>query len=141
MNIKSQKGFTGADVTVAVLIITVFTAIIAALYQNYMRTSKEVEMKSEATNYAVGIIEELKGNSQEFFNSENINERVITLADNEAIDNTGFSKTVVIKDYAAMGLKKDAEVGYVKQISVKIEYKIGKKEQSVELNTIISKEN
>ena len=45
MNIRSQKGFTGADVTVAVLILTVFSAIIVTLYQNYISTTKQIERK------------------------------------------------------------------------------------------------
>ena len=60
MNIRSQKGFAGADVTVAVLIVTIFAAIIATLYQNYVTTSKEIQRKAEATQYAVEVIEDIK---------------------------------------------------------------------------------
>ena len=65
MDIKGQKGFTGADVTVAVLIITIFAGIIASLYQNYTLSSKQIERKTEATNYAVEAIEEIKANANE----------------------------------------------------------------------------
>ena len=141
MNIKSDKGFTGVDITIAVLIITVFTAIIAALYQNYIITSKNIERKSEAINYAIQEIESLKTKSDTYFSEDNADRLEITEYENVAIGTTGFSKTAIVQDYAKFSTKEDVQLGYVKKIIVKISYKLGNKEQSVELNTIISKEN
>ncbi len=142
MNIRSQKGFTGADVTVAVLIVTVFAAIIATLYQNYVTTSKEIQRKAEATQYAVETIEEIKQNSAEYFTGENETKERIEVCDNEALkDNTAYSKTVFLEDYSTLGLKPDAMPGYVKKVNVRIAYKLGKDIKSVELSTVISKES
>ena len=141
MTIKNQKGFTGADVTVAVLLITIFSAIIVTLYQNYILTSKQIERKSQATQYAVETIEEIKNNSSQYFTEENANIERQVIADNEAIDDTGYSKTVTLEDYSTLGLKEDALPGYVKKVNVIISYKLGKNTESVELNTIISKES
>ena len=141
MNIKSQKGFTGADVTVAVLIVTIFAAIIATLYQNYVTTSKQIERKAQATQYAVEVIEEIKNNSSKYFTEDNATAERIDISDNEAIGNTGYSKTVFLEDYSTLGLKEDAKVGYVKKVNVRITYKVKNKVESVELSTIISKES
>ena len=100
MNLRNQKGFTGADVIIAVLVIAVFGSIIIGLYNNYTIVSKEVERKA---------------------------------------DNTAYSKTAIIKDYAATNTK--AQLGYVKEVQVVLNYKLGKEVQSVELNTIIAKES
>lgn len=141
MNIRSQKGFAGADVTVAVLIVTVFAAIIATLYQNYVTTSKEIQRKAEATQYAVETIEEIKQNSAEYFTGDNETKERIEVSDNELIENTGYTKTVFLEDYSTLGLKEDAIPGYVKKVNVRIAYKLGKDIKSVELSTVISKES
>ena len=138
MNIKSNKGFTGADVTVAVLIVTVFAGVIAALYQNYSLTSKQIERKAQAVDYAVQTIEEIKENSAKYFDATNGPKEQITVYD-ELIENTGLKKVATLKDYSMENA--EAQTGYVKLVNVKIDYKVGNKEQSVELNTIISKEN
>ena len=83
MNIKSDKGFTGVDITIAVLIITIFTSLIAALYQNYIITSKNIERKSEAINYAIQEIESLKTKSDTYFSEDNADRLEITEYENE----------------------------------------------------------
>ena len=140
MNIRSQKGFAGADVTVAVLIVLIFSAIIVTLYQNYVSTAKQIERKAEATQYAVETMEKIKQNSSDFFTEENAPLERQTIVENQPIDNTGYSKTVFLEDYSILGLREDAVPGYVKKVNVIIEYKIGKNTESVELNTIISKQ-
>ena len=99
MNFKSQKGFTGADVTVAVLIVTIFAGIIASLYGNYSTTSKQIERKSEASNYAIETIEQIKSESEKYFTGDNETNEEITVYNNEQIDNTPYSRTAIIEDY------------------------------------------
>ena len=62
MNLKSQKGITSMDVTVAIMIIVIFSSIIVSLYQNYSISSKRIERKAEATEYAIETVEEIKSN-------------------------------------------------------------------------------
>ena len=64
-----------------------------------------------------------------------------TIADNQPIEKTGYSKTVFLEDYSTLGLKEDAIPGYVKKVNVRIAYKLGKDIKSVELSTVISKES
>ena len=109
MSFKSQKGFTGADVTVAILIITVFAGIIASLYQNYAMSSKQIERQAEATNYAVTEIEEIKENAQEYFSGSNEKKDIISVYNNDEIGKSGYSRTVTLTDYAATNEKEGAE--------------------------------
>lgn len=140
MNIKSQKGFAGTDVIVAILIITVFAGIIVSLYNNYTIASREIERKAKATQYAVDVIEEIKQNSSLYFNTENANKEEIIVCDNEEIEeDKAYTKTVKIKDYAT--INKEAEIGYVKEVQVVLNYKSGKEVRSIELNTVIAKES
>ena len=34
MNVKSQKGFTGIDITIAIIVITLFVSIISVVFYN-----------------------------------------------------------------------------------------------------------
>ena len=140
MKLKSQKGFTGIDVTIAVLIVTIFAGMITALYGNYAKTSKDIERKAQAVDYAINAIESAKSRSAEFFNEENAKREEIIEYDNGDI-NKGFSTTTRISDYATLGYREDAELGYVKRVKVTVSYKLSKETKTVELTTFISKEN
>ena len=109
MNIKNEKGFTGADVTVAILIVTIFAGVIASLYQNYVTSATEIERRAQATNYAVNVIEEIKKNENEYFTGDNEEQEEITVYTNEPIEGTGYSKTAVIEDYASLEGNEDVK--------------------------------
>ncbi len=141
MNLKSQKGITSMDVTVAIMIIVIFSSIIVSLYQNYSISSKRIEREAEATEYAIETVEEIKANSSKYFDDENSNKDTIPVYNNEVIGNTGFTRTANLVDYASLEGNKDKKLGYVKNVSVVVNYKIGNKDEKVELNTVISKEN
>ena len=136
--LKKENGFTGADVTVAVLIVTVFASIIATLYSNYSNTSKMIERKAEATRYAVETIETIKGNSENYFNNENATKNQITVYDNTEIGSTGYARSAIVEDYATYNTS--ATPGIAKIVRVKVSYKANKQTNSVELETVISKE-
>ena len=60
MRIKEEKGITGIDIAISVIIITIFIAMIANLIVNINLNSKDVERKTIATSYAVQEIEKIK---------------------------------------------------------------------------------
>ena len=60
MNVKSQKGFTGIDITIAIIVITLFVSIISVVFYNITISSKKVERKTEATYIAQDVIEKIK---------------------------------------------------------------------------------
>lgn len=60
MVIKEEKGVTGIDIAISVVIITIFIAMIANLITSININAKEIERKTEATSYAVQEIEKIK---------------------------------------------------------------------------------
>ena len=60
MNVKSQKGFTGIDITIAIIVITLFVSIISVVFYNITISSKKIERKTEATYIAQDVIEKIK---------------------------------------------------------------------------------
>ena len=62
MLIKEEKGLTGIDIAISVIIITIFVAMIANLIANININSKDTERKTKALSYAVQEIERRKAN-------------------------------------------------------------------------------
>ncbi len=70
MKLKSNKGYVGIDISMALLIILVLVPIIAGGIYNINKTKNEIKRKSEAVNMAVNIIETAKGIDLTEFDSE-----------------------------------------------------------------------
>ncbi len=135
MNIKSEKGITNIDITVSIIIITLFIAIIATLMYNINVNAKSIERKTAATNYAINEIEKIKG--ADF-------ETIDTLAGEEDIENTGYHKKTTITDYADLEENKNNQTivsGLVKKVIVEISYKDGNHIETVDLSTVITNNN
>ena len=139
MNIKNQKGYTGIDIAISVVVLFIFVSIIAMLSYSINSSAKEIDLKSEATAIAVEEIEKLKNKNFTQISkmeSSNNGEQEPVKVDNKE----GFFKTISIKDYIDLTEQKKVP-GLVKQATVKISYQFKGKNQSVELSTIFSKEN
>ncbi|MCI8384027.1 MAG: hypothetical protein HFJ33_04085 [Clostridia bacterium] len=132
MNWKNQKGYTGIDIAISVVVLFIGITLIATLSYTVNITAKEIEWKSMATEIAVEEIETIKNT----ITLENIN----TLpTDTKETSKTGFFKTIEVQDYADINTNKIR--GVVKKVTVKIQYKFKKQEQTIALSTIISKES
>lgn len=146
MKMKSEKGYTGIDIAISVVVIFIFVSLIAILSYNINSSSKEIELKSEATSLAIDEIEKMKNMSFADIKNRSIangNSQYIptdTTQETEEIEtNPGFFRRVIIEDYADG--KTGKIPGLVKKITVQIKYMFKGEEQTVELSTIMSKEN
>lgn len=131
MNIKNEKGITNIDITITVIIITLFIGIIAVLLSNVNSNSKSIERRSEATNYAINAIETIKTQKFEELKDGETEEDVK--------ENSSYHKKVIITDYAKLQGNENAVEGLVKKVTVQISYKDGKHTETVELSTVITK--
>lgn len=134
MNLKNERGATGIDITIAIIILALFIGLIVSLMYGINQSSKEIERKTEALNYAISEIEKMK--AEDFGTLE-------TKQTSAYIDDTPYYKTIKVIDYADLeenkGLNK--ERGLVKKVIVEISYRSGKTDKKVELSTVMSKEN
>lgn len=147
MKLKNEKGFTGIDVTIAIIIIMLFMSLIATLFYNIVSSSKALERKTEATYIATDIMEKIKALDYDEiivgnYNDNNINYNDSTktgiLRENSQYNSTeGYSLSVNIENYVPEG---EAQNDLVKTINVKVEYKSGKNIENVELNTTVTRE-
>lgn len=134
MDLKNERGVTGIDITISVIILGLFIGLIVSLMYGISQTSKDIERKTEATNYAISEIEKLKAENFETLENKETS---------EYIDDTPYYKTIEIIDYADLEYNEgqNKERGLVKIVTVEISYKSGKEDKKVELSTVLSKEN
>ena len=138
MKIRSEKGFTGIDIAVSVIILFIFVTIIAMLIYRVNSTSREIGLKSDATYIAINEIEQVKNNGIDSYLGKR-NNSVVGTENQEVSGTEGFYKTTTVEDYA--DINSSATVDVVKRVTVKISYMFQAKVQTVELSTIVSKES
>ena len=128
MNWKNEKGITTIDITVSIILITLFVALIAVLIYNVNKNSDSMERRAEATNYVINAIAEIK--TTNFDNLQNSEQN---------IGDTGYYEKITVIDY--VDLKKEDFImsGLVKKVTVEVSYKDGDTTQTVDLSTIRTK--
>lgn len=140
MRIKSEKGYTGIDMVISVIVLFIFVSIIAVLSYNYSSSSKQIELEADATQLAINEIEKMKNLGFEeiadFRKDESNNGEFIPLEEIEG--NEGFYRRIIVEDYA--DINPDKNSGLVKRVTVQVSYMFKGKQQKVELSTVLSKE-
>lgn len=141
MNLRSEKGFTGIDIAVSVVIIFIFISIIAILSYRINSTSKEIQLKSDAIYVAINEIEDVKSKGLEEFKGRSVADGNSVVTENEETEKQGYYKTITVLDYTDLEGNSDKTKDIVKKVTVKITYMYKAKEQSVELSTLLTKES
>lgn len=140
MKANSEKGIAYIDITISIIIITLFVTLIASLIYAIHKNSISLQRRAEATNYAINEIESLK--AQDFESLQNIgkaNEFQYITNGNQP---TEYSKKITVTDYADLLENQDNHTilfGLVKKVTVEIAYREGDTTQTVELSTVITK--
>lgn len=132
MNIRSEKGITNIDITVSIILITIFVTIIGTLAYSINSNIMAMEKRTEAINYAINEIEKLK--------ATNIDE-LEAMEVSENIGSTGYYKKITVTDYADFEKNQGKGIvrNLVKQVKVEISYKKGKETKTIDLSTLITK--
>lgn len=143
MSIKEEKGLTGVDIAISLIIITMYIAVIANTIANINLNSKDAKRKSISTSYAVQEIEKIKAQGYiDAYDSKGIDKEE-TIKEEDIYNNsefTGYHKKVTIKDYVLIVNDKTKQKDIVKELTVEISYKLGNKEKNVKISTYIAKE-
>ena len=140
-HIKSENGFTGVDIAISVLIITIFITVIGNLIMDINLNSKSIERETTATSYAIQTIENIKGLGIERYTGQGITEPFIEEED-IYIDNefTGYHKKITTEDYVYLKNDSNKQADILKKVTVEISYKVANKDKNVTISTCISKE-
>ena len=143
MILKSEKAFTGIDITIALMIVVIFVGTIAALFYNYNISSKQIERNGKATQIAINSIEEIKNSDFSIYENKTLDEtkdpeKGVVYQD-ELVEQ-GYYRTAIITDYTDEIGNEGKTFGITKKVKVTVTYKQGSNEEKIDLSTIISKE-
>ena len=58
--LKSNKGITGIDATIAIVILMIFVPLVTTLFSNIYNITKKANRKVTATNIAIQVVESIK---------------------------------------------------------------------------------
>lgn len=144
MLVKEERGITGIDIIISLIVITIFISLITNLIININSNKKETETKAQATTYAVDEIEKIKaqGYIQEYDNKGISQEDQIISEDISDTSNnfTGYHKKITIKDYVLIKNEPNGISNLVKELIVEISYRYKNSEKNVQISTYITKE-
>lgn len=124
MDLKQNKGITLADTIIAITIFIIFTALVITISYNIYLQSNFIKRNSTATNYIVDLFEYAQGLNFDDVTGDNLKSYV------DSKNYKGY--TITINDT-------EIKEGYIKQIDVTVTYKLGNKENSVSMSTLINK--
>lgn len=154
MNLKNNKGYTGVDVSVAMIIILIFIPTIFGIIYNIQKTNSYVKRESEAVRIATDIVENAKS-----FDYEDL---TITTLYQELIGTNYNTSTYVIEGQTGENYRYLSKIGskdehyqiqinlenyypedvaqedLIKKIKVTVIYPIGNTTKTVDISTLIT---
>ncbi len=156
MNLKSNKGYTGIDISITMIIILIFIPTIFGIVYNMQKTRSKSEREANSINVATDILEIAKSlnysdvvlteNSQFIMQLDNKYsnlQAVNNIANCTYIDNNKvhYKIEVAITNYYPQEIEESEKGDYVKQITVTVAYPIGNTTKSINISTVLQNNN
>lgn len=138
--LKNNKGITGADAVLGVALAILFSGIIATLSYNIYVTSSSLKRSSKALEYITSTFEYVATQYYDNVTEDNIKEYINNL-DEKISTNEGkpYKAQVSVTKYNQIEGNTD-KLDLVKEITMSVTYKLGDKDQTIEIKTAKSRE-
>lgn len=145
INFKNERGITTVDALIAIILLTLFVGLIATLAYNVLAISTNAKRNAMANNYIVDFYEYVDKLKFEDVTEETllkyINENedtLITATNSNEINNltSPYKLKINVENYMPSGQTVD---NLVKIVSVSLNYKTGKKDNTIDIQRIKSK--
>lgn len=129
--LKSNKAFTITDLVIALIIFLMFSGIVVTAFYAVFKSNSKIKLEAAATNYAIQILEDIdKITYNEVQNGmENNYRQKFSIPD-------GYSINIEVTNYNEGNDKEDL----IKNVNLKIEYKILNDTEKIVINKIKIKE-
>lgn len=123
-----NKGVTGVDLAISLIIIAIFSGVIAMLMANMYRTSIEIQKSANAMAYATIVLEK-------------VDEKSFEEIEDDFVEKLKSSGEFSMDDSYSINFSTDIlEENLFKKIVVKINYEIGGEQKSITINKLKIKE-
>lgn len=151
MNLKKNNGYVGIDLSIALIVLLILIPAITGMIYNLNKENKSLERKSQALNFAINVMETAKGIEFSELEVAKLEEELYTYYQgdiditNSSLDDglmtldkdsVSYNLKLEIIDYSQ--IETNVAENKAKKVSIVVTYLLGGKEQTVELNTIIS---
>lgn len=138
--LKSNKGITGADAVLGVALAILFSGIIATLSYNIYATSSSLKRSSQALEYITSTFEYVANQYYDDVTEENIKNYINSIG-GKISTNEGkpYKAQVSVTKYNQIEGNTD-KLDLVKEITMSVTYKLGDKDQTIEIKTAKSRE-
>lgn len=150
--LKNNKGLTGADALLAVALIVLFSGIIATISYNIYIATSSLKRSSKATEYITDIFEHVKKeyydniteeNLVQYFNNKNDKSaKAFVARTDQPLEQSDKPYTIQISvtNYNATDNNTE-KLDLVKEVNVKVIYKLGGKQEEMQMKTAKSRES
>lgn len=137
--IRKQNGFAAADALIAILILSIFTGIIATLSYNVYIASVATKRNVEADSYIIDFFEHVDLISFEDVTEQNLIDYINNLGDskisareyNQLRFETPYKMQIEVLDYIPDG---STIGGLTKIVHIAISYDVAKKTNTIEIH-------
>lgn len=126
--IFNEKGITGIDLTIGIVVLSIFTGVIVSLMLNAYSTSIEVKKSANAMAYATIILEKVDEKS-----FEDVNDSFVAYL--EALGEVDISD-----DYTITFNTEVLEENLFKKATITVSYDVNDEQKSITINKLKIKE-
>lgn len=130
--LMQNKGFTGVEITVAIVVLTIVISLITVLFFNIYLSYSDSKRNSEATAYATQIMELVQKMYYNEVTNENLAQKVL-----EMNIPSSYSIQVQVDNYNNGDNTKE---DLVKTVKIAVNYQVGQQNKNVSFETIKAKE-
>lgn len=164
IKLKGNKGYTGIDISIAIIIILIFVPTIFGIVYNLQKTRSRTEREATAINIATDILEIAKSfDYRDIIVSggtfiEALSDKYITSDENSDIDvleddysyayytytdenNVHYRIQVGVLKYFPESETNPSTDGLVKQVKAIVTYPIGNTTKSINISTVLQNNN
>lgn len=157
MNLRKNNGFTGVDISIAIIIMLIFVPTIFGSVYNIQKSNNMVKRESASINIATNVLEIAKGidysnltasvmktkldkiRKYEFISEETIDGADILHYSTTGEDGEYYKIDVTISNYYPDGIEDTDKKDIVKKIDTVVTYTVAQKQKTVEISTVIAK--
>lgn len=133
---KSERGFTTADIIVSLMVVVIFVSIIASGYYNYYLASTGVSRSSTALSYTINVIESVEEMNYEDVTQQSVNEKVQQLYSSNLIPQ-GYEISATVQKYNETSGNTEKR-DLIKTLTVTVRYEVGKKIEQLQISRLIT---
>lgn len=134
--LKENKGFSSADIVTSIIILMLFTGLVASLFYNYYISSSKITRNSVACLCIIDTIENIQKMSYEDINNESITAKIQELYNNKTIPSQ-YQVTANIEKYNEIQGNEDKE-DIIKILTVNVQYSLNNKIQTLSIKNLIT---